>query len=338
MVFTSAGILFRLYNCSENQTCKGTDIGERMLVILNEKSGGGTAIKKWERVRNRLNLNNGSTEIFYADKNGTESNFILDALNKGKTEFVIAGGDGTMNHFLNCLISSAEPEIIKEIKIGAVGIGSSNDFHKPFRSKNIIDKIPYKLNFKGAIHHDVGCIIFEKNGNLFKKYFLINASLGVTAEANNFFNNPDFILKYLKRIKTKSAILYTAVNGILKYKNFPAQIETNGELFRTEISNLGIIKCPFFSGSLRYQSKPLINNGLFDVHLYQSLNKPELLSLLYKLSYGFSDNSLNKKFWRTGRIKISSENEFVVEFDGEVITTNSAGFSVIPELIKVCIN
>jgi diacylglycerol kinase family enzyme len=47
---------------------------------------------------------------------------------------------------------------------------------------------------------------------------------------------------------------------------------------------------------------------------------------------------LNKKFWRTDRIKISSDREFAVEFDGEVITTKSIEFSVIPRLIKVCIN
>jgi diacylglycerol kinase family enzyme len=63
-----------------------------------------------------------------------------------------------------------------------------------------------------------------------------------------------------------------------------------------------------------------------------------LLKLFYKLSNGESDNSLNKKFWRTNRIKISSETEFAVEFDGEVTTAKSAEFSVIPELIKVCIN
>jgi diacylglycerol kinase family enzyme len=82
----------------------------------------------------------------------------------------------------------------------------------------------------------------------------------------------------------------------------------------------------------------LPDNGLFDIHLYSSLSKIKLLKLFYNLSNGESDNSLNKKFWRTNRIKISSEKEFAVEFDGEVITTKSAEFYVIPELIKVCTN
>jgi diacylglycerol kinase family enzyme len=62
------------------------------------------------------------------------------------------------------------------------------------------------------------------------------------------------------------------------------------------------------------------------------------MKLFYNLSKGKSDASLNKKFWGTDKIKISSDQMFAVEFDGEVITTKSAEFSVIPGLIKVCIN
>ena len=180
--------------------------------------------------------------------------------------------------------------------------------------------------------------MYEKEGNLFKKYFLINASIGVTAEGNNFFNNPDFILSSLKKVSTQSAITYAAIKNIFTYKNFKVTIGGNNESFTANISNLGILKSPFFTGKLRYQSDPLLDNGLFDVHFYESLSKVKLLKLFYNLSKGVSDISLNKKFWRTDRIKISSDKEFAVEFDGEVITTKSVEFSVIPRLIKVCIN
>ncbi len=135
-----------------------------------------------------------------------QMNLYLKSFNKGNTDFIIAGGDGSINYFLNHLINLVEPDILKQIKIGAVGIGSSNDFHKPFQSKNIVEKIPYKLNFKDAVERDVGCLLYEKDGKALKKYFLINASLGITAEGNNFFNNPDFILRFLKKISTQSAI------------------------------------------------------------------------------------------------------------------------------------
>jgi diacylglycerol kinase (ATP) len=337
MVHSPVGFLFCLYNCFESKTSKGTDIGVDMIVLINKNSGGGMALKKWNRVYPQLNLN-GLTETYFVGANGSSNEFVLEALNKGKTDFVIAGGDGSINYFLNHLINFVEPEILNEVKIGAVGIGSSNDFYKPFQSKNIVEKIPYKLNFRDAVKRDVGCLVFEKEGNLFKKYFLINASVGVTAEGNNFFNNPDFILSSLKKISTQSAISYAAIKNILTYKNFKATMEINNESFTTNISNVGILKSPFFTGKLRYQSDPLFDNGLFDIHLYESLSKVKLLKLFYNLSKGISDISLNKKFWRTDRVTISSETEFAVEFDGEVITTKTVEFSVIPRLIKVCTN
>jgi diacylglycerol kinase family enzyme len=321
----------------EIKTGKGADIGDNMIVVLNKNSGGGTALQKWNSIYRKLNLN-GSTEIFIVGVNGSADKFILDSIKKGNTDFIIAGGDGSINYFLNRMINSIELDVLKKIKIGAVGIGSSNDFHKPFRQENIIEKIPYELNFKEAVKRDVGCIHYESDGKILKKYFLINASVGITAEGNNFFNNPDFVLRYLKKISTQAAITYAVIKNILTYKNFRIKTEVNNESLTANISNLGIIKSPFFTGKLRYQSDPLLNNGLFDVHLYSSLSKVKLLKLFYNLSKGKSDASLNKKFWRTDRLKISSDKEFAVEFDGEVITTKSAEFFVIPELIKVCTN
>ena len=308
-----------------------------MIILLNKNSGGGTALRKWNSIYRKLNLN-GSTETFIVGINGSTDKFILESIKKGETDFVIAGGDGSVNYFLNLVMSSVEQNILKQINIGAVGIGSSNDFHKPFHPNNTIGNVPYKINFKDAVERDVGCLLFEKDGKSLKKYFLINASLGITAEGNNLFNNPDFILRYLKKMSTQSAITYTVIKNILTFKNFEVTIGGNNESFTANISNMGILKSPFFTGKLRYLSDPLLDNGLFDVHLYQSLSKMKLLKLFFNLSKGKSDASLNKIFWRTDRIKISSKNEFAVEFDGEVITTKSAEFSIIPGLIKVCIN
>lgn len=308
-----------------------------MTILLNTKSGGGTALKKWTSIYKLLQLN-GSNETFIVGRNGSFDKFIMNSVNNGKTDFVIAGGDGSINYFLNRCIDLLEPEILRQIKLGAVGIGSSNDFHKPFTQQNILESIPYKLNFEEATKRDVGCIQYENDGKILKKCFLINASIGITAEGNNFFNNPDFILKHLKKMSTQTAIAYSVLKNILTYKNFKIKMEVNNELLSANVSNLGVIKSPFFTGKLRYQSDPELNNGLLDVHLYRSLSKVKLLKLFLNLGRSKSDNSLNKKFWRTDRIKISSEKEFAVEFDGEVITTKSAEFSVIPELIKVCIN
>jgi diacylglycerol kinase family enzyme len=63
-----------------------------------------------------------------------------------------------------------------------------------------------------------------------------------------------------------------------------------------------------------------------------------LIKRINILSKRLADYEFNKKFWQTDRITISSDQEFAVEFDGEVINTKHAEFSVIPGLIKVCTN
>ena len=308
-----------------------------MPVILNKYSGGGTAAKKWNSIFRELKLDE-SADPFSPDENVSFDEFILDSVKNGDTGFIIAGGDGSVNYFLNKCINLLGRETLQQIKLGAVGIGSSNDFHKSLHNDNSFGKIPVKLNFNEAVPRDVGCIKFKAGGHIHKKYFLINASLGITAEGNHFFNHPDFILRHLKRISTQTAINYAVVKNILTYRNFKVRMEVNNETFTADISNLGIIKSPFFTGKLRFQSDPLPDNGLFDVHLYESLSKIKFLKLFACLRRGKSDNSFNKKFWRTNRVAINSELEFAVEFDGEVITTKSAEFTVIPGLIKVCTN
>ena len=71
-----------------------------MIVVLNKYSGGGTALKKWERIYKRLNFN-GSTETFIPGVNGSTDKLIINSVRNGKTDFIIAGGDGSINYFLN---------------------------------------------------------------------------------------------------------------------------------------------------------------------------------------------------------------------------------------------
>lgn len=304
-----------------------------MVILLNTICCGGKGLEKWNQIKNHI-LNSG-TAVFRTNENGLIPK-LKEYIEKGETHFVAAGGDGTVNYLLNILVEIAAVDQLKKITLGAIGIGSSNDFHKPFCSK--IEGISVCIDFQNADYRDVGLITCETTNGEIEKYFLINASVGITAHANYLFNNSDSILSNLKRVSTKSAILYAAIKTILAYKNLTANITINRENFTTAITNLGITKNPHFSGDFCYDSPTDYTNGKFNVHLAYHMNKFEIVNLMKALIKGSFSKLKKTKSWQTDSIKIISKNKFAVEFDGEVVITNKVEFKILNKYIKVCSN
>ncbi len=310
-----------------------------MNIILNPAASGGRAEKKWKSIKELILNRFLGAKVFNTSNKYPFANLILDSIKNKDFNFIIASGDGTVNNFVNSMMEVLNEDEIKNIKIGVVGIGSSNDFCKPFNPERFINKVPCKINFENAQLRDIGIIRYKSDGKIKQKCFLLNASLGVTAEANDLFNNPDFVLKALKRYFTKAAILYAAAKTIFTYKNFEARISFGiKETYLFSISNLSIIKSPNFSGNLAYPNEANYQNGLFEIYLAHSMNKYDLLKLLSSLSKKNFPNTEKTKQGTATKLRISSEKEFLVEFDGEIIKTNYAEFSVLNKYLNICLN
>jgi diacylglycerol kinase (ATP) len=308
-----------------------------MLVLINPNAGGGQALRKWRRLEPILRSSTPSLNEYVLDGSEATESTIARALEDGETEFVVGGGDGTINGILNTLLVLTDKSRIQNISLGAVGLGSSNDFHKPFRQTRLVEGIPVGVDFAAAAPRDVGCITYDDGHSYNTKHFLVNASIGVTAEANRFFNSPDKILHSLKRFHVSSAILYAAAKTVLSYKNIHAWIlspETG--LKAVDLSNLGVVKNPHFSGSLHYPTPADYSSGKFSVHLCHGLRQLGLFSLLGKLARGRFEESEKSCSWNTNTLDVFADRPFAVEYDGEIITTTAAHFSILPKHLKVC--
>ena len=309
-----------------------------MLIIINPFAAGSTALTKWKILENSLPFNKHSCNMHFMNGKKPSHQLIQNALNNGEREFVAAGGDGTVNYLLNSLLKYSKSDIQKDIKIGAIGIGSSNDFHKPFNGLER-NQIPIKINFEEAKLRDVGYLKFTNDEKSIIKYFLINASIGLTADANNLFNNPDKILRRLKKSNTAAAIYYTAIKTIFMYRNLNAEIDCNikGKI-KTKITNLGIVKSPYFSGDLRYNSSMNLGNGFCDIHLCEDLSKVNSLFLLWALGHNKLEKVSKLRSWKTNQFSVSADKSFTVEYDGETIKTKSVEFGILKKQIKVCVS
>jgi diacylglycerol kinase family enzyme len=183
----------------------------------------------------------------------------------------------------------------------------------------------------------VGELQFQHNGERVTRYFIINASIGITADGNFLFNNPDLILNYLKKINTSTAILYSALKTISGYKAFEAEIRRdNISKAKVHITNLNIIKNPNVSGDLNYGYPAVYNDGKMNIHIAHDMNKFEIINLFLALQKGEIEDIAKLDSFPAKEIEIISDKVFNLEYDGEVVQTNSVLFSIKKECIKVC--
>jgi diacylglycerol kinase family enzyme len=60
------------------------------------------------------------------------------------------------------------------------------------------------------------------------------------------------------------------------------------------------------------------------------------LRLLTSLTHGHIPSSNKLEYWTSPALTIIGKIPFAVEFDGEVITTAEARFSILPRHLRVC--
>ena len=66
------------------------------------------------------------------------------------------------------------------------------------------------------------------------------------------------------------------------------------------------------------------------------MNKLDLINLLKSLSKKIFTQNGKTKYCKTSIIKVSAESDFLIEFDGEIIKTNYAEFSILNKLLNIC--
>ena len=304
-----------------------------MTIILNPFASGGRAMKKWNALLEAMPavMEGATLEILGGQMSVDE--IVREALRRGERYFVAAGGDGTVNLVLEALMNAG---CEKEAALGAIGLGSSNDFHKPYLNEDLCAETALKIDFMSAQPRDVGSFTFGAPER--RRYFLVNASVGVTAEANDLFNHPDRLLAFQKRHATQAAIYYAALKTILTYRNRSVMISSSGGgTFWTSLTNLGVVKSPHFSGNLSYGGSAFYDDGLLKLHLCEDLNTGELFRLLRALGAKNGCRPVSGiRTWSSPDITVEADSPFAVEFDGEVVRTASARFTVIPRTLKVC--
>jgi diacylglycerol kinase (ATP) len=308
-----------------------------MIVFLNATANNGGGLRKWEEVR----------PLLEDHRLGREYRLVLDpadlasALRNGLPEesrlIVAAGGDGTVNVALSHIMS-LEEERRKSFVLGAVGLGSSNDFHKPHDAGRRVDgNVFARLDAAAAYPHNVGEVEYEDGGGeRRRRFFILNCSLGIIAQANALFNKGGPVLDFLKRRFVPGAIYYAAVRTILAAANVPATITVGGETTAAAVTNLSVVINPHFSGNLRYDFAVDGRSDRFGVALCEGMGVAGRLRTLGSLAEGRFHGLPRTRSWTAAEVRISTALPTPLEMDGEVVLARDIRVRLLREKVRVC--
>jgi diacylglycerol kinase family enzyme len=311
-----------------------------MLVVVNPSADNGRAQTHWERLRPELAKRIGAfTECLTPtrDRQAVRAE-IRAALGRGETRFVAVGGDGTVNLVIHSLAELAPPDLLARCTLGAVGMGSSNDFHKPARPDAIIGGYPCRLDFARPIRHDIGrTTYYDDAKRQHVTHWIINASVGMTAHGNWLYNEARGLIGLAKRLSAAIGMTAAALRALFAAPRQPMTLQRDdGPPVPVRIRNLGVVKNPHFTGWLRYDSPYEPGSGNFFIHVLANSSLWDTLITLARLARGRFAGRRTAQSWRGRQLAVECSTPFAVEGDGEIVVTRRADFSLQPRAIQVC--
>ncbi len=299
------------------------------LVLLNPAARHGRAGRLWERVRPEVERLF-APAVVPLDAAATYRDRVASALGAGTRVFIAAGGDGTVHALAEAIASGRGSVPLSGIALGAVGLGSSNDFLKPFGRR--LAGVPVRLDVDGAARRDLGRVRWlDPEGRGHESVLVASASAGVVADGNALFS-----AGRLGRLVPSLAIAWATARALARNRGARLSLRPGGAAAPTYLAFLSVLKTPWLSGCLRFDVPVAPDDGSFAVAVCEATSRHRLLGVLAGLVRGRFAGRAGTRVFRTAALELEADAPFALELDGEVVAARRAAFDLFPEGLLAC--
>lgn len=252
------------------------------------------------------------------------------ALDAGHRRLVAAGGDGTVNALAERIL--ALPEALRrEVRLGAIGLGSSNDFHKPFDPDGWLEKVPVMLADADAapraayrLETDAGTV-----------HYLMNSSIGLIARGNRLFNRPPLPLRLLQRLGHALSVSALTLFNVLTFGGVRARIRGGARDLEGLFLGVTMLKTPHIAGNLYFKTARSPDDGLFDVVAVFAAPVGEIPGLMERLAKEGARDDARIAAFAAPAVELEFPAPTDVEYDGETLVARRASYRILPGALRL---
>ena len=269
---------------------------KKVRFIYNPYSGENIILHELDKVM-KLHQEKGYQVVPYRIQKDRDIDEAFDIIDKDYKYVLVAGGDGTVDSVVNAMMNS---EI--NLPIGILPVGTANDFGKFLGIPSDVTKACKQILESEPKAVDIGKIN--------DKYFVNVASSGLFTDVSqktdlNLKNTIGKLAYYLKGIEEIPNFRRLKVH--LKSK----EVDFNGEMYLILVFNGQT------AGNFKLATRADVNDGYLDVIMIKAVPIIEILPLFIKILKGEHLDSDKVIYFKTDDILIESEEDIVVDIDGE---------------------
>lgn len=298
--------------------------------IINPAAAGGKAKYLWPKFTAALEALGLPYSTRFTERPGHATTLTRDSLQEGMTEIVAVGGDGTTHEVINGFFEKGEP-VNPKAMLGIVPNGTGADFRRTLNLPKSPDDAAKVISRNLVREIDIGHLRYHtRDGEPASRYFVNVADAGYGGSLIDRVNG------YTKFMGSFLAYLSGLLINLLFYRNAPIHVRVDdGEEISGRFSAIVAANGQYFGGGMWIAPEARIDDGLFEIVLIGDVNKLEVLRNLPRLYKGTLHEHPKVTYLKGRKLEIWSENEVLLDADGELPGKLPAVFEIRPGALKI---
>jgi YegS/Rv2252/BmrU family lipid kinase len=289
---------------------------DKVLLYYNPSAGNGVFKNNLDRVVERFQKKKMLVTPVRADRRDVLDRFFSRVNMTGYKKIIAAGGDGTINTAVNAMIKHD-----LHLPLSIFPSGTANDLAHYFDMPDSIeDMLDIALEDRYT-PMDVGVV----NGRAFVNVLAMGMLVDVSQKTDPNIKNTLGIMSYYLR----------GVAEVPKLKPITIRITADDQKIETKMFAMLIMNGRSAGGFKRIAPDAVINDGLLDVIIFESMPIANLAPLLLGVLTGQHTEHKNVRYFRTKRLYIESETDVSTDVDGETGEKLPLDVRVLPGRLSV---
>lgn len=307
-------------------------MNEKWGIIYHSRAGANNTSKQWDKILQYLAHRNVAYDYFQSEGYGSVERLAGILTENQYTTIVIAGGDGALNDMINGVINHANDEQLKNIHIGIIPIGMSNDFASFWDITSDYRKAIDHIIANRTRSIDVGRCNYhnKKDNNTFCRYFLNAVNIGLSEKMLRVIDQANRFWAW-----KLTAFFESLVVLFFEKKRYRMHLEIGNEQIKGHYMTICIGNCRAWGQT----PSAIPYNGYLDVSLIRRpLGWSKFIKGLWLLTNHQLLNFKGVNVYRGKKIRVITARNANIDLDGRAFGRHyPLDIDILPESINLII-